>query len=165
MPDILKPEQRHREAAEEAASAANIVSHDGYYEVDIGKVAEAFARFEADHLPQLQAMREALESLCDGAIDASGTALILSDSSDEAKAIISRARAALALPVPDGWMLPQTAGVCAYDRDECTVTVALDNIDQVMAMVKALPCKGRVMLVDEPTPPASLTEMEDRGHG
>lgn len=44
-------EQRHREAAEEAASAANIVSHDGYYELEIDKVAFAFAKFERDHLP------------------------------------------------------------------------------------------------------------------
>lgn len=62
--------------------------------------------------------------------------------------------------------LPASAGVCAYDRDECTVTIALDSETEVMALTRALPGKNRVRLCDEatsaPTPaPVSASEREE----
>lgn len=45
--------------------------------------------------------------------------------------------------------LPSTAGVCAYDLDECTVTLALDNELEVQTLVTALPAKRRVRLVGD----------------
>jgi hypothetical protein len=45
-----------------------------------------------------------------------------------------------------GPVLPATAGVCAYDTDECTVTLALDDKDQVLTLVKKLPSKNRVRI-------------------
>lgn len=47
--------------------------------------------------------------------------------------------------------LPDSAGICAFDLDECTVTIALDNEDEVRALRKALPGKNRVRLVVTPT--------------
>lgn len=58
--DPMTPSQDAREAAEEAVSAANIVSHDGYYEVDIDAVTAVFARFEA-HLRSTSPAGEAGE--------------------------------------------------------------------------------------------------------
>jgi hypothetical protein len=46
--------------------------------------------------------------------------------------------------------LPADAGVCAFDRDECTVTLALSNEDEVMALVRALPSRNRVWLAPKP---------------
>lgn len=40
--------------------------------------------------------------------------------------------------------LPVNAGVCAYDRDECTVTIALDTEDDVLAVVSTIPSRRRV---------------------
>lgn len=40
--------------------------------------------------------------------------------------------------------LPAAAGVCAYDRDECTVTLALSSEEEVMDLVLALPLCGRL---------------------
>jgi hypothetical protein len=52
--------QADRDAAEDAVSAANIVSHDGYYEADIDKVAEAFARHrQASTEDLVEALRQA----------------------------------------------------------------------------------------------------------
>lgn len=48
---------------------------------------------------------------------------------------------------PDG--LPPGAGWCAYDIDECTVTIALDTPDQVHALRRCLPARGRVRLIDD----------------
>lgn len=42
------------------------------------------------------------------------------------------------------WGLPINAGVCAFDRDECTVTIALDTEADVLALVEALPHRNRV---------------------
>lgn len=48
---------------------------------------------------------------------------------------------------PAPWCLPIGAGVCAYDRDECTVTIALDSVDDVLALVEALP-RNRIKVCD-----------------
>jgi hypothetical protein len=51
--------------------------------------------------------------------------------------------------VADGaWSLPIGAGVCAYDRDECTVTIALDTIEDVLWLVENLPHRNRVKVCD-----------------
>lgn len=42
--------------------------------------------------------------------------------------------------------IPAAAGVCAFDIDECTVTLALDKADDVWALVNSLPAKNRVMV-------------------
>lgn len=44
--------------------------------------------------------------------------------------------------------LPDSAGICAFDLDECTVTIALDNEDEVRALRKALPGKNRVPVTE-----------------
>jgi hypothetical protein len=46
-------------------------------------------------------------------------------------------------------MLPVGAGICAFDVDECTVTLALDNCDEVKVLVDALPAKSRVRLAGD----------------
>lgn len=51
--------------------------------------------------------------------------------------------------IKPGTPLPATAGVCAYDRDECTVTLALDSEADVVALVNALPAKHRVKLCED----------------
>ena len=47
------------------------------------------------------------------------------------------------------WSLPIGAGVCAYDRDECTVTIALDTPEDVRWLVENLPHRNRVKLCDD----------------
>lgn len=42
--------------------------------------------------------------------------------------------------------LPVSAGICAFDRDECTVTLALDSEAEVLAMLETLPSKNRVRI-------------------
>lgn len=42
------------------------------------------------------------------------------------------------------WRLPINAGVCAFDRDECTVTIALDTEADVDALVSTIPSRRRV---------------------
>lgn len=51
--------------------------------------------------------------------------------------------------VPEGqddgsWSLPIGAGVCAFDRDECTVTIALDTLEDVLWLIENLPHRNRV---------------------
>lgn len=41
---------------------------------------------------------------------------------------------------------PSRVGICAYDLDECTVTLALDTADDVRAFVAAYPPKSRASL-------------------
>ncbi len=43
MPDPIKPTAADYAAAENAASAANLVTNDGYYEFDLEKLTESFA--------------------------------------------------------------------------------------------------------------------------
>lgn len=47
------------------------------------------------------------------------------------------------------WTLPFSAGIVAYDRDECTVTIAFDCEADVLAATKALPHRNRVKLCDD----------------
>jgi hypothetical protein len=46
-------------------------------------------------------------------------------------------------------MLPPNAGIVAYDRDECTVTIALDCEADVLALRDVLPLRKRVKLCDD----------------
>lgn len=51
--------------------------------------------------------------------------------------------------IPSAWRLPIGAGVCAYDRDECTVTFAFDTEADVLAIVESIPHRNRVRLCSE----------------
>lgn len=51
--------QRAREAAEAIVSAANIVTCDGYYEIDLDKVELFVAKFEAETLERAAKCAEA----------------------------------------------------------------------------------------------------------
>ena len=46
-----------------------------------------------------------------------------------------------------GPRLPSDVGICAMDYDECTVTLALNDEKQVRALLKVLPAKSRVRVV------------------
>lgn len=52
-------------------------------------------------------------------------------------------------PGPQWQRVPEGAGVCAFDRDECTVTLALDTEAQVNAFISGLLPKKRVRLMDD----------------
>lgn len=45
-------------------------------------------------------------------------------------------------------LLPAGAGCCAFDLDECTVTIALDTADQVNQLSQRLPARGRVKVIE-----------------
>jgi len=53
-------------------------------------------------------------------------------------------RAVLAEAGVDG--LPSCAGVVAYDRDECTITFALNTEQQVADVVAAYPHRNRIRI-------------------
>jgi uncharacterized protein involved in tellurium resistance len=86
----------------------------------------------------------AMERRCvDAARDAKG-----GESTFIAGTTLTIVRAVLAEAVVAG--LPPCAGVVAYDRDECTVTFALDTEKQVVDVVAAHPPRNRVCLVARP---------------
>lgn len=66
--------------------------------------------------------------------------------------IATAAIAALPSPVEIRAGLPKNAGVCAFDRDECTVTIALDSETDVTALLSALPSRNRAAVIPEPQP-------------
>ena len=43
--------------------------------------------------------------------------------------------------------LPSSAGCCAFDLDECTVTIALDTEAEVRSLVSSLRSRRRARLV------------------
>jgi hypothetical protein len=45
--------------------------------------------------------------------------------------------------------IPDSAGWCAWDSDECWVMVAVDSAEEMDALLAQLPPRNRVMLVDD----------------
>jgi len=82
--------QRAREIAEEVTGAANIVSHDGYYEVDIDAATEVIARFEEETLAlSRDGEREAADQrLIERAKQLADAALILAPDSPDAHEVM-----------------------------------------------------------------------------
>jgi hypothetical protein len=52
-------------------------------------------------------------------------------------------------------LLPTGAGICAYDLDECTVTIALDSEADVRSMVGRIPARNRAAVVDDADLPSA----------
>lgn len=58
-----------------------------------------------------------------------------------------------------GWRLPPDAGICAYDLDECTITLALSNAAEVREAFRMLPDRHRMRVI-----PDSAIELAEPGH-
>jgi hypothetical protein len=45
--------------------------------------------------------------------------------------------------------LPGSAGICAFDRDECTATIAFETEAELQAVINRLPGRKRVRIIED----------------